>query len=150
LAGSQLRAVFVARRLVACIDFDAEPGPREQQRLLSIVAEELLADAAALEAFTELEGHPERLKVAVGRCMRAVALGRELGLPEPLLRELAVASLLEPLGTRRLVAIGGTSDAFLRAIALSVGEPEGLVAQIVRAAEMHAGAGAVVAALGRA
>lgn len=149
LAQSQLRAVFVARRLLVCVDFQARLGPAEQQRLLSVVAEELLRDDGALRAFTALEGDPERLRNAVRRCVRVVALGRDLGVEEAPLRQLALAALLEPLGPRALLAAGCGSETMLRALELAVrgADAEGLCAEVLRAADADADASAVVAAL---
>lgn len=149
LCRSQLRSVFVARRLLTCIDFQARLGPAEQQRLLSIVAEELLRDEHALQAFTALEGDAEILRKAVRRCVNVVTIGRDLGIEEGPLRVIAVTALLEPLGASALLLVGGTSDAMLRALELAVRgrEAEGLTAEVLRAADRGVGAEAVLSAL---
>lgn len=149
LCRSQLRSVFVARRLLTCVDFQARLGPAEQQRVLSVVAEELLRDEHVLQAFTALEGDAESLRRAVRRCVNAVTIGRDLGVEEEPLRVIAVAALLEPLGAQALLRVGGTSDALLRALELAVRGPEaeGLTAEVLRAADRGAGAEAVLLAL---
>ncbi len=122
-AATFLQSVYVAQNLVAWVDPARFPDLPEAKRILTAVAEALLDDRTALDAFSELAAAPDRARAAVNDCVVAVKAGVDLGLTEPLLRELAFAALFRRLGFLRLVGLWQRSPCFERALLCAADGP---------------------------